>query len=118
MLATDRWLLRRILNNLVVNAIRHSGTTGQSTCSPMQPTAWCACACATAAAASPLDDQPQLFVKQPRARQQPGHRDDTGLGLVFCKMAAEVLGGSIAVDSAPGAGTSFTVSLPAAGVDI
>jgi len=60
-----------------------------------------------------LDDQLGLFVKQPGGARRAGHRDDTGLGLVFCKMAADVLGGSITVDSAPGAGTVFTVTVPA-----
>lgn len=36
----------------------------------------------------------------------------TGLGLSIVKRAAEALGGSIAVDSTPGQGTSMTVKLP------
>jgi hypothetical protein len=36
----------------------------------------------------------------------------TGLGLAISKMFCEMMGGSIAVDSAPGVGTTFTVRLP------
>ncbi len=37
----------------------------------------------------------------------------TGLGLAITKLLADLHGGSIAVDSSPGAGTLFTVRLPA-----
>jgi signal transduction histidine kinase len=36
----------------------------------------------------------------------------TGLGLPLCKKLAELLGGSIAVQSAPGKGSTFTLTIP------
>jgi signal transduction histidine kinase len=39
-------------------------------------------------------------------------RGDTGLGLAFCKMAAELHNGSIRLESKPGAGCTFTITLP------
>ncbi len=45
-----------------------------------------------------------------RADGEPG----TGLGLTICKAVAERHGGRIAVESAPGKGTRFTVRFPAA----
>lgn len=49
-----------------------------------------------------------------RADGKPG----TGLGLSICKATAERLGGTIAVDSSVGIGTSFTVTLPSADAEV
>ena len=42
-----------------------------------------------------------------------GRQQSTGLGLSFCKLAAEAHGGRIEVESTLGAGTTFRVLLPA-----
>jgi protein-histidine pros-kinase len=60
-------------------------------------------------------DQDRLF----RAFEQVGEAkarkfEGTGLGLYISQKLAELLGGRILLDSSPGAGSTFTVSLPAA----
>ncbi len=110
---TDRWLLRRVLNNLVVNAIRHSGAIGRIDLAALARDGRLEVRVRDAGRGIPAEMQATLFVKETR-RGRRDHRDDTGLGLVFCKMAVETMGGTIAVVSAPGAGTTFTLSLPMA----
>lgn len=41
-----------------------------------------------------------------------GRTSDTGLGLVFCRMATKLHNGSISVESEVGKGSTFTVRLP------
>jgi PAS domain S-box-containing protein len=59
------------------------------------------------------DDQARLFrafeqVGTARARQFEG----TGLGLYISQKLAQILGGKIFIDSTPGVGSTFTISLP------
>jgi signal transduction histidine kinase len=112
-IATDRWLLRRVLNNFVINAIRHSGATGPIELSADHQNGQVVLRVRDCGRGIPPEDQATLFTKHRRSARRDRSRDDTGLGLVFCKMAVEVMGGAIRVDSAPGAGTTFTVTLPA-----
>jgi signal transduction histidine kinase len=62
-------------------------------------------------------DLPHVFERFWRAdpaRSRTGDRPGSGLGLAITKWIAEAHGGSIAVKSRPGRGTTFTVMLPRA----
>jgi signal transduction histidine kinase len=111
MMMTDRWLLRRVLNNLVVNAIRHSAAgridlearlTGAADQLQIRVH--------DSGRGIPAEEQAGLFQRSQRRRG--AHRDDTGLGLIFCQMAIERMGGTIAIESERGAGTTFVITLP------
>jgi signal transduction histidine kinase len=61
----------------------------------------------------PADALPFVFDEFYRARQPAGRRvEGTGLGLPICRRIATELGGTIDVESAEGAGSTFRVRLP------
>jgi heavy metal sensor kinase len=65
----------------------------------------------------PAEDQPKVFdrfyrVDKARWRESGG----AGLGLSIVKWAVEVHGGTVTLDSTPNHGSTFRISLPAAGV--
>jgi protein-histidine pros-kinase len=107
----DRALLKRVLVNLVANALRHSGSVEVRIEAAPEP----ACAGITIRVVDsgrgiPDEDQGSIFEKFRTARGNP--TADTGLGLPFCKLAIERMGGQISLTSALGVGTAFGVTLP------
>jgi len=57
------------------------------------------------------DDQERIF--RPFVQLENGHSGGTGLGLSLTRQYVEIMGGTITVESAPGQGSVFRVSLPA-----
>jgi signal transduction histidine kinase len=111
----DAALLRRLLANLLDNAAKYS--------EPSAPIVLAASSDGGAAVLEVRDhgigiaaeDLPRLFspffrTDRSRARGTGG----TGLGLALAKRIAEAHGGTISAESAPGQGTTFRVTLPAA----
>jgi signal transduction histidine kinase len=111
----DRWLLRRVLTNLVVNAIRHSGSRDVQVAADAGPAAGEVTLRVTdfGCGIAP-EDQAQIFEKFRSGRRSAigDPAADTGLGLPFCKLAVEHMGGRIAISSRAGE-TVFAVTLPA-----
>ena len=109
---TDRWLLRRVLNNLVVNAIRHSaaGRIDLTAHLTDDPRDHLQIRVRDSGRGISAEEQVGLFERAPR--RSGAHRDDTGLGLIFCKMAIERMGGTLSIESALGTGTAFVITLP------
>ncbi|MBI1396364.1 MAG: response regulator [Betaproteobacteria bacterium] len=58
------------------------------------------------------DDQDRVFQPFERGRSGPGNAvPGTGLGLTISKLLTEIMGGSLSLESAPGAGSSFRVKV-------
>jgi len=110
----DPGSLRRLLGNLVGNALRHT-TDGSVTVSVREGRDAVELSIVDTGEGIPSEHLPHLFERFYRAdaartRGQAG----AGLGLAICKQIVAMHGGEIDVESEPGAGTTFTVRLPAA----
>ncbi len=106
----DRALLKRVLVNLVVNALRHSGSTEVSVEAAEHAPAGITIRVIDRGHGIREEDQAGIFEKFRTMRGDP--TADTGLGLAFCKLAVERMQGRIALSSRLGIGTMFTVTLP------
>jgi signal transduction histidine kinase len=111
---TDGALLGRVLDNLIVNAIKHTPRQGKVTIvANHHPEAGelTIQVIDTGEGIAPKDCE-RLFEKYGRVEGQTmGRTYDTGLGLVFCRMAVDLLGGRIAVASEVGKGSTFIIGL-------
>jgi signal transduction histidine kinase len=107
--------LAQILTNLIANAVRYSPDGGVITIGARPAAGKVAIAVSDAGPGIPPADQPYIFdrfyrVDKSRSRSGGG----TGLGLAITRNLVRAMGGEITVNSPPGAGATFTFTLPVA----
>lgn len=100
----------QILVNLLVNAVRHSPEGSTVTIGFAKSEGWAAIAVADQGVGIAPEDHKRIFERFERADEQPG---GTGLGLAIARRLARSMGGEVALESEPGRGAKFTLSLPA-----
>ncbi len=106
--------LLRLLTNLLSNAIRYTPPGGRVQLSVRREPREVEIIVKDTGIGIPAAHLPQIFerfyrVDSARSRQAGG----SGLGLAIARTIAENHGGTISVESTPGAGTTFSVRLPA-----
>jgi two-component system sensor histidine kinase/response regulator len=107
--------LKQILLNLLSNAIKFTPRDGQVCLQASVRGGELEFAVRDTGSGIAKEDVPRLFrAFEQIAATHEGRREGTGLGLALCKRLIELHGGSIAVDSELGAGSTFTVRLPLA----
>jgi heavy metal sensor kinase len=109
----DREHLRRLLLNLVDNAIKYTPVGGRVSLSLHHDDTWATlCVADTGIGLAPDEHERifQRFYRAPAAMSQA--EEGSGLGLCIARSIAQAHGGRIQVDSAPGRGSAFTVLLP------
>jgi signal transduction histidine kinase len=109
----DAAKMEQVLNNLVINAIEHSKPGDAVTvCSSVIGNEWVVTVKDRGAGIDP-SDLARLFNAFERGRvpKTAGERS-TGLGLAIAKKIVDGHGGNIQAESAPAAGTTFTVRIP------
>ena len=108
----DRTLLSRLIANLVGNAYRYGRENGHTQVTLSREGENILLSVADDGIGIAPDQQEKIFR---RLYQGTSHRngEGVGLGLSMARQIARMYGGEITVKSAPGAGSTFTVRLPA-----
>jgi PAS domain S-box-containing protein len=111
-LRVDRTRLKQILINLLSNAIKYNRPGGQVTveCAPRPPSSIRLSVRDSGAGLTPAQVA-QLFQPFNRLGKEGSAEEGTGIGLMVTKRLAELMGGAIGVESAPGVGSVFWVEL-------
>jgi signal transduction histidine kinase len=113
---TNRDYLMQVLDHLISNAVKHSepNTTIAIILNQVRDTV----IIQVRDRGSGISASQQELVFEPFYRTDPSRARSTGgtgLGLAIAKTLAERMGGTITVDSHPGEGSTFTLTLPAIG---
>jgi two-component system OmpR family sensor kinase len=108
--------LRLVVANLLDNAVKFSAPGGQVTVTSLRRDGHVLLTVSDTGPGIPPEERSRLFERFYRG-SAAGSPDTpgVGLGLAICRSIVEANGGTITLDSAPGNGASFTVSLPLAG---
>jgi signal transduction histidine kinase len=109
----DADMIRRVLINLLENAIKFTPTEGQIQVGARSQGDWLHIWIKDNGPGIAPSDQERIFEKFTRLRgkDKPG---GLGVGLAFCRLAVQAHGGRIWVESETGHGTAFTFTLPLA----
>jgi signal transduction histidine kinase/CHASE2 domain-containing sensor protein len=109
----DRRKLERVFNNLVSNAIKYSPDGAEVDVTVSSQNGLVSVAVRDTGYGIPTQELDRIFEKFYRVRDR-NTRDvrGTGLGLPLVKLIVESHGGTIAVDSEIGRGSTFTFTLP------
>src|SRR5947208_79234 len=114
-LPVDASRIRQLILNLVTNAVKYTPSGGSVRMQLGQSNGRVTLTVADTGIGIAAGDLPHIFDRFWRAdsaRTRTGERPGAGLGLAICKWIAEAHGGTIEVQSRPGRGTTFTVTLP------
>ena len=114
-LRADRNRIRQLLLNLVTNAVKYTPAGGEIALgleADPDDVVLTVADTGIGIAAGDLQHIFDRFWRADPARSRTGESPGSGLGLAITKWVAEAHGGSIAVQSRPGRGTLFTVTLP------
>ena len=113
-LPLDRARARQLLLNLLTNAVKYTHKGGHVSIKCVKNPESVVLEVADTGIGIAAGDLPHIFDRFWRAdaARTRGQRPGAGLGLAICRWIAEAHGGSIAVQSRRGEGTTFTVTLP------
>jgi two-component system, sensor histidine kinase and response regulator len=103
-----------VLSNLLINGIKYNRRGGRVEVRAARDGDGVRVEVADTGLGIPADSLPRIFEEFYRVGGQASGIPGTGLGLAICRRIVNDLGGTIAVASTPGTGSTFTVRLPLA----
>ncbi len=113
-LRADRVKLARVLGNLVGNAIKFTPRGEVEVSAALTPARQAVLRVRDTGVGISSESLSHIFDEFVQLRNPERDRTKgTGLGLAISRRLVEVMGGELAVDSAPGRGSTFIVTLPA-----
>jgi signal transduction histidine kinase len=113
----DRIRLKQILSNLLSNAVKFTPEAGAVTVGARAAEEGLAIWVQDTGVGIAPEDQERIFREFEQADNSLGRQHQgTGLGLALTRKLVELHGGRVWVESAPGQGSTFTFTLPAAEV--
>jgi signal transduction histidine kinase len=112
---SDRQKVKQIVLNLLSNALKFTPAGSVTmTASYDGRVRQVAIAVKDTGVGIPPEDQVKVFEDFRQLDSSPARGyGGTGLGLSICRRLAQILGGTIELDSSPGAGSTFILRLPA-----
>jgi len=114
----DADMIIRVIVNLTENATKYSPRGGKVTLAARAQPDFIVISVIDQGPGIPPHLRDEVFDKYFRIKRDDGAARGVGLGLAFCRLAVEAHGGRIWVDSAPGGGSIFAFTLPAARQEI
>ena len=112
MILGDREKLRELFLNLVGNALKHTPAGREIKIDLYKENNQVKIAVRDTGHGISLEDLPHIFERFYRSSDKMRRIEGIGLGLAICKQIVESHGGTITVESKPGKGSKFIVSLP------
>ncbi|HEY7305376.1 MAG TPA: ATP-binding protein [Bryobacteraceae bacterium] len=117
-ITADRLRFKEILSNLISNAIKFTPEKGQITIESSEgPKSVFFAVTDTGIGIDPAEQQAIFNKFYQLGSTTRGVREGTGLGLAITKSLVEMHGGRIWVESTPGQGSRFQLTLPRAGIE-
>jgi heavy metal sensor kinase len=110
---SDGRLVRRVMYNLLDNAIKYTDPGGRVEVTSAADGGTLMVTVSDTGIGIPPEHLSHVFERFYRADpSRAGDRPGAGLGLAICRSIVRTLGGSIALESSPGAGTTVRLTLP------